>query len=135
MFGCLVVAMCLLSQCPESHCPQRILETQTIHLQGLNITFAKSKRSVNIFLQCRGRRIWFLARNVVPLHCQSMEQREPSSLLEWPSRDRERRSQFERRNLLRPREKIYGPTGEADFSIEMRHERELIINYQLSIIN
>ena len=90
LFG---VAMCLLSQCPESHCPQRILETQTIHLRGLNITFAKSKHSVNIFLQCRALRIWFLAKIFVPLHRQSMEQREPSSLLEWPSRDRDRRSQ------------------------------------------
>jgi hypothetical protein len=53
----------------RSHCPQRIRETQTLHLRGLNITFAKSKRSVNIFLQCRALRIWFLARNVVPLQC------------------------------------------------------------------
>ena len=38
-----------------------------------------------------------------------------------------------KKKIARPREKFYGPTGEAIFPIEMRRERELIINYQLSI--
>ena len=59
----------LLSHCPVSHCPQATRCTQTIHLRGLNISFAMSKRSVNIFLQCKCLRIWFLAENVVSLQC------------------------------------------------------------------
>ena len=50
-----------------SHCPLGIHETQTIHLRWLNIMFAMSKCSVNIFLQCRALEVWYLAKIFVPL--------------------------------------------------------------------
>lgn len=44
---------------------------QTIHLREPKIMFARRKRSVNKFLQCKGLWIWFRTKNVVPLHRQN----------------------------------------------------------------
>jgi len=49
--------------------------------------------------------IWNRTKNVVPLHCQSMEQREPWKLaFKWPSRDRDGRSQSEDRRAIKMRD-------------------------------
>ena len=83
-----------------SGCHSLVLQERGIDVTAIDI----SPLSVEAMKERGLKKVY--EQDFFTLDGQAMEQREPSSLLEWPSRDRGRRSQRER---FRPKVKYYPP--------------------------